>query len=49
MTSASGINLNNEWHTPSIWLDMVIEVFNNKISLDPASNYIANERVKAKC
>jgi len=49
MTSASGINLNNEWHTPNIWIDMVREVFDNKISLDPASNYIANERVKAKC
>jgi len=47
MTSASGYNINNEWYTPSIWLDMSREVFGGPISLDPASNAIANDRVKA--
>jgi len=49
MTSALGINENTQWYTPCKWLEKVREVFNGKISLDPASCSIANKRIKAKC
>jgi len=48
MTSASGINLNNEWYTPDFWLSLVNEVFETGIDLDPCSNKTANKRVQAK-
>ena len=48
MTSALGINENNQWYTPAKWIIKVNDVFEGSIDLDPASCKIANERVMAK-
>ena len=47
MTSSSGKNDNDEWHTPKYVLDVVKSVL-GKIDLDPCSNDIANKVVNAK-
>ena len=46
MSSASGINVNNDWYTPEFWLKPVWDIF-GKIDLDPASSIKANETVNA--
>ena len=45
MTQASG---NEEWYTPSEYMDSVRELFGGSIDLDPASCDVANEIVKAE-
>jgi len=46
MSSALGINQNNDWYTPEFWLKPVWNTLGN-IDLDPASSLKANETVKA--
>jgi len=48
MITALNSNDNNEWYTPLYVLDLVREVFDGSIDLDPASCLRANQRVMAK-
>lgn len=36
------------WHTPDLYIRMVRQVFGGQIELDPASDPVANARVRAK-
>ena len=48
MTSAKGVNDNDEWFTPKPVIEKVKEVFNGCIDLDPCSSLKANQRIMAK-
>lgn len=47
MSSAKGVNDNDEWFTPKYVISKVKEVFGGEIDLDPASCLLANNRILA--